>query len=70
MSKVAKLVSFVITTRVIVEEDQTLENMEDEAIEKGINNILSDPEGYLTYDCTEKIEDDYECPYDPEIDGL
>ena len=63
MSKVAKLVSVSLMTRVIVDEDAS----ESEILElAGIK--LAEKIQYELTDHLEDIEDDIECPYDPAFD--
>jgi hypothetical protein len=67
--KVAKLVTFCITTRVIVNESDKRESKWDweeedaEAIKKAIPEILSDAANYVIGDNVSEIWDDDECPY-------
>ena len=68
-AKKAKLVTFEVTTRVIVNESAMPEVEEEDAIQKAIEKITSNPDGYLCYDNLSWIEDDKECPYNPETDN-
>ena len=61
----AKLVSFVITTRVVVDGNATEEQIVDTALAK----IAHDPMGYISADCLEDIKDDKECPYNGTTDN-
>ena len=63
--KVAKLVSFQITTRIIAEDDWTDEEKVSAAADNIIHNGVSD---YLCMDNVIDITDDTECPYDPKTD--
>ncbi len=63
MAKIAKLVSIVMTTRVIVEDNTP----EDELIEKAIIR-LSERICEEGRENIESIKDDLECPYNPEFD--
>lgn len=58
--KVAKLVTFSIMTRVLVDEYATEDDIKQAAIEHVDTEDI--------YDNIESIEDDTECPYDPEND--
>jgi predicted ThiF/HesA family dinucleotide-utilizing enzyme len=59
MKFVAKLVSFHVTTRVLVSEGAS----EDEIILKARANILSEPDNILIGDNVTELEDDYEMPF-------
>ena len=64
--KKAVLVTLSVTTRVIVDvddENKLSESEEQYAIEQAIDNVASNPHGYLTEDNLEKIEDDTEVPF-------
>lgn len=60
----AKLVRFEITSRVIVNDSDT----DEQAVEKAMEKVATNPMGYLCYDNVAAVEDDNECPYDPEFD--
>ena len=60
MRKAAKLVTFAITTRVVVEENATDEKIIDVAIDKLHD---TNPDEYLIADNLDEIRDDTECPY-------
>lgn len=60
MAKVAKLVTLVIMTRVIVEDN---ENADNKAAELAVDEIRNDYANYIIQDNVEEIEDDLECPY-------
>lgn len=60
MSKVAKLVTLVVMTRVVVEND---ENAADKAAELAVNKIRDDYANYIIQDNVGEIDDDIECPY-------
>lgn len=68
--KIAKLVEFHITTRVVVDTDKLSEgeDAEDAAIEMAIDKIKSNVDSYICLDNWEQSEDDTECPYNPEFD--
>lgn len=71
MAKKAYLVSFLPTTRVIVDvDDDSLSS--DKDFEKVLfaarDKIKSNIDGYLDYGNFDKIQPDYESPYDPETD--
>lgn len=61
--KVAKLVYISLVTRVIIEEDATQEQILTAAIPRLVDHIQND-----SLENVELIEDDVECPYDPEMD--
>lgn len=70
--KKAVLVTLSVTTRVIVDVDdknKLSENEEQYAIEQAIDNVASDPYGYLTGDNLEKIEEDTEVPFGKGMSG-
>lgn len=60
MAKVAKLVTLVVMTRVIVEDN---ENADDKAAELAVDKIRNDYANYIIQDNVVEIEDDLECPY-------
>lgn len=64
MTKVAKLVAVSLMTRVIVEHDAPEEIILAHAREK-FQHVIDTDLG----DNVESIEDDMECPYDPEDPG-
>lgn len=61
--KVAKLVSFVVTTRVVVDENTMKEVEEEDAIAKAIDKICSNPEDYIIFDNVDECINDGECPF-------
>lgn len=61
--KVAKLVSFVVTTRVVVNENEMPEVEEEEAIEKAIEKITKNPNNYIIFDNFDQCQNDSECPF-------
>lgn len=63
MSKVAKLVAVSLMTRIIVEEGSS----EAETLEKAEPKFIATIQTELM-DNLEFIDDDTECPYDPETD--
>lgn len=67
--KKAKLVTFSITTRVIVNENEMPECEDEDAINAAIGKILDNPSDYIHFDNYDSIEDDTECPYDPESEN-
>lgn len=67
--KKAMLVTFSITSRVVVNESAMPEVEEEDAVKKAIENIKNNPDGYICYDNFDSIENDTECPYDPETDN-
>lgn len=70
--KKAVLVTLSVTTRVIVDvddENKLSESEEQYAIEQAIDNVASNPHGYLTEDNLEKIEDDTEVPFGEGMSG-
>lgn len=66
--KNAKLVTFSITTRVVVNENEMQECEEEDAINAAIGKIMDNPSDYINFENLDWIEDDTECPYNPEID--
>lgn len=66
--KVAKLVTFEITTRVVVDKNEMPEVEEEDAIRKGIDKVLSQINNDLCFDHCTEVVDDKECPYDPKTD--
>lgn len=66
--KKAKIVTMTLQTRVVINESAMPEVEEEEAIQKALENIINNPDGYICYDNVDTIEDDIECPYDPEKD--
>ena len=64
--KVAKLVTVEVTTRVIVEDTATDEEIMAMAIPRCVNNLLAD--GYADHITDDSIVDDTECPYKGEFD--
>jgi hypothetical protein len=60
----AKLVRFEITSRVIVNDSDT----DEQAVEKAMEKVANNPMGYLCHDNVANVEDDNECPYNPEFD--
>lgn len=60
MAKVAKLVTLVVMTRVVVDDN---ENAADKAAELAVNKIREDYTNYIIQDNVAEIEDDIECPY-------
>ena len=63
MSKVAKLVSVSLITRVIVDENATEEQILNEAKDSFLDKIYRELGEHV-----EDIADDTECPYDKEFD--
>lgn len=61
--KKAKLVSFTLTTRVVVNENEMPECEEEDAIEKALEKIKANPDDYLVLENFEDIYDDEDCPY-------
>lgn len=61
--KKAKLVSFTLTTRVVVDENEMPECEEEDAIEKALEKIKANPEDYLVFENFDGIYDDEDCPY-------
>lgn len=58
MGKVAKLVRVTLVTRVIVDEDATLQNIMELAVPKLSESMMDSP-----FEMIEEIVDDLECPY-------
>lgn len=65
-----KLVTFSITTRVVTMESGYQDFDEEEAFNAARNKILENADEYLIWDNIDFIEDDTECPYDPDTDTL
>jgi len=68
MDKKAKLVEFSIMTRVLVDDKVDGQALELQAFHLAKNKILDDPRSFLYIENMIEIEDDEECPYDPEFD--
>lgn len=66
--KVAKLVSFNVTARVIVKKSDMPEVEEEDAINAAIDKIKDNIEDYIHFENVEEVQNDIEVPYDPEID--
>jgi hypothetical protein len=64
MGKVAKLVSVTLMTRVVVDENATEQDILELAIPKLSEKLMDEP-----FEHIEDIEDDIECPYDPDFDS-
>lgn len=64
MSKVAKLVCVSLTTRVIVDDADT----EEQIINQAKSNLLEHLDDAI-HENVEYVKDDEECPYDPKFDG-
>lgn len=62
MSKIAKLVTFEITTRVIIESNEMPE-CEEDAITKAIEKVKSNIDNDLCFDHCTQVVNDTECPY-------
>lgn len=60
MAKKALLVTLVVTTRVVVEDN---EHSGDKAAELAVEKIRADYQNYIIQDNVGEIEDDIECPY-------
>lgn len=67
--KKAKLVTFAVTTRVVVNENEMPECEEEDAINAAIGKIMDNPSDYIHFENVDWVEDDTECPYDPESDN-
>ena len=64
MEKIAYLVNFAITTRVVVDDDADDRDIARTAIEKLTTAMVEDGIGsYLCIDNLGEIEEDTECPY-------
>ena len=66
--KKAKLITFSITTRVLVDADGTEEEQFDEAVKIARPKIVNNAKDVIMGDNVVEIDDDEECPYDPEFD--
>ena len=60
-----KIVRFEITSRVLVENMYN----DEMAIQRAIDKITKNPEGYLCHDNVMSVEDDTEMPYNPDYDN-
>ena len=65
MSKVAKLVSVTLITRVIVDENASEQDILELAIPKLSEKLMDEP-----FEHIEEIVDDDECPFDPDFDEV
>ena len=65
MSKVAKLVSVTLITRVIVDENASEQDILELAIPKLSEKLIYEP-----FEHIEEIVDDDECPFDPDFDEV
>lgn len=63
MSKIAKLVTFEITARVIVESNEMPECEEEDAITRAIEKVKSNIDNDLCFDHCTQVVNDTECPY-------
>lgn len=63
MEKVAKLVTVILTTRILVEEGADEQTIMELAIPKLSEKLMDEP-----FEHIEEIVDDTECPFDPEFD--
>ena len=66
--KVAKLVTFEYTTRVVVNKNPMPEVEEEDAINAAIEKVKYTILNDLCFDHCTDVSDDEECPYDPESD--
>lgn len=64
MKQVAKLVAVSLLVRVIVDEDAT----EDQIIQASYPKLQAKLDNHEVGDNLESIEEDEECPFDPEFD--
>ena len=62
-NKVAKLVSFHITTRVVVNKNEMPEVEEEDAIQKALEKLNANPSDYLIQDNFDDCINDDECPF-------
>ena len=58
----AKLVRFEITSRVIINDNDS----DEMAVQTAMDKIAKNPRDYLTFDNVVEVEDDTEVPFDPE----
>lgn len=65
MGKVAKLVWVGFATRVIVDDNASDEQIMELAMPRLIDNLMTNG-----FENLESIEDDLECPYDPDFDEM
>ena len=63
MSKIAKLVTFEITARVIVESNEMPKCEEEDAITRAIEKVKSNIDNDLCFDHCTQVVNDTECPY-------
>ena len=63
MKRVAKLVTFEITTRVIVNENEMPEVEEEDAINAAIEKVKSTIMNDLCFDQCTEVVNDKECPF-------
>lgn len=64
----AKLVSFVITTRVVINETGDRDRDDEAAYGEAREKIMLSPREYLCWDNLDYVDDDTEMPYDPKYD--
>lgn len=63
MSKIAKLVTFEIITRVVIDETRDPDKDIELVYQEARKNILSDPDGHICMDNMTRFYNDTECPY-------
>ena len=65
MGKVAKLVRVIITTRIIVDDNASEEEIMEIALPRLLDNLYTN-----AFENIEEIVDDTEVPYDPDMDDV
>lgn len=65
MKKVAKLVRVMVTTRIIVDENASEDEIMETALPRLLDNLQSN-----AFENIEEIVDDVEVPYDPDMDEV
>jgi len=66
--KKAKLITFSITTRVLVDDGESEEKQFDEAVKSARAKIMDNAKDVIHGDNVVELDDDEEMPYDPEYD--
>lgn len=73
MKKLAFIVEYSIRTRAVVEVPDDFNEGSDisnellyELVRKSRENVMAEPANYLCCDNVVEVDDDYDCPYDPE----
>lgn len=66
----AKLVTFTITTRVIINASGNRDDDKEMAYCEACGKILPEARHYFCWDNLDRVVDDEECPYDPKYDKV